>query len=73
MGLSLMKSHLFLFVTSRHGLRRKHLSSVAVQLLLNDGMTYSIVARAAIGTVCGRKRNSSVVVYGPLPSNGWML
>jgi hypothetical protein len=33
-----------------HGQRRKHLSSVAVRLLLTDGMRCSIVACAAIGT-----------------------
>jgi hypothetical protein len=37
-------------MTSRHVSHRKHHSSVAVQLLLSDGMAYSIVVRAAIGT-----------------------
>jgi hypothetical protein len=39
-----------------------------MQLLLSDGMTYSIVARAAIGT--GRAEIIiSLAVYGPLLSN----
>jgi hypothetical protein len=41
---------IILLIISRHGRRRKHRSSVAVQVLVNSGMTYSIVACAAIGT-----------------------
>jgi hypothetical protein len=35
-----------------HGPHRKLRSSVAVQLLLSDGMSYSVVACATIGTNC---------------------
>jgi hypothetical protein len=38
-------------ITSRQGPRRKRRSSVEMQLLLSCGMTYSIVACAAIDTV----------------------
>jgi hypothetical protein len=44
-------SYQLLTAIAHNGPRRKHRSSVAVQLLLNDGMTYSIVACAAISTV----------------------
>jgi hypothetical protein len=37
-----------------HGPHRKHRSSVAVQLLLSDGMAYSIVSCAAIGADCAK-------------------
>jgi hypothetical protein len=37
-------------IKSRLGPHRKHRSSVAMQLLLSDGMTYSNVAFAVIGT-----------------------
>jgi hypothetical protein len=43
---------LFLLVTSRHGQRRARCTYVAVQLLLSDSMTYSIVAYVTIGTDC---------------------
>jgi hypothetical protein len=46
-------SQLTLLITSWLEPCRKHRSSVAVQLLFSDGMTYSIVACAAIGTECG--------------------
>jgi hypothetical protein len=36
-------------ITPRHGPHRKHRSSVAVRLLLSDGMAYSTAACAAIG------------------------
>jgi hypothetical protein len=49
MDLSPMNSQLILLITSRHRLHRKHRSSVAVKLLLNDGMMYSIVTCAVIG------------------------
>jgi hypothetical protein len=47
-----------LHITSQHGSRRKHRSSVAVQLLLRDGITYSTVACAAIGTDCAENTTS---------------
>jgi hypothetical protein len=56
----------------RHGPHRKHCSSIAVQLFLSDGMSYSIVAYAAIGTDC-IKHHSSLLVYWPLSSNGRLL
>jgi hypothetical protein len=43
---------LVLLITSRHGPSRKHRSSVAVQLLLSYGITYSIFACASICTDC---------------------
>jgi hypothetical protein len=43
-------SLLVLLITSQHGQCRKQLSSVTVQLLYSDGVTYSNVACAAIGT-----------------------
>jgi hypothetical protein len=43
---------LVLLITFRHGPHRKRRSSVTVQLLLREGMTYFIVACAAIGTDC---------------------
>jgi hypothetical protein len=39
-----------MLIASRQGTRRKHRSSVAVQLLLSNGMTYYIVVFAVIGT-----------------------
>jgi hypothetical protein len=40
-------------------------------------MTYSTTACTAIGIVCAKKQDSSVVldvvVYRLLPSNGWLL
>jgi hypothetical protein len=44
------KSYLFPLITSRLGRRRKHRSSVVMQLLLSDGMAYFVVACAAIST-----------------------
>jgi hypothetical protein len=40
------------YIQPRHGPRRNHRSSVVVQLLLRDGMTYSNAACTAIGTDC---------------------
>jgi hypothetical protein len=55
---------LVLLITFQHGLRRKHRSSVAVQLLLSDGMTYSIFACAAIGTQCAENTISLLLFTG---------
>jgi hypothetical protein len=44
-------SYQFLTATAHNGPRRKHRPSVAVQLLLNNGMTYRIVVSAAISEV----------------------
>jgi hypothetical protein len=74
-ALSLTRGLLFktqLITQPRHGRHRKHRSFVAVQLLLSDGMTYSIVACAAIGTDCAED-TIPVVLYGPLPRNSRLL
>jgi hypothetical protein len=41
-----------MFVTPRYGQRRKRYSSIAVQLLLSESMTYYIVLCAAICPDC---------------------
>jgi hypothetical protein len=43
---------LALLITSRHGLSKKHRSSLAVQLLLRDGITCFVFVRAANRTDC---------------------
>jgi hypothetical protein len=48
----LTKSVLVLLIISQHGRHRKHSSCVAVKLMISNGMTYSIVACAAICTDC---------------------
>jgi hypothetical protein len=47
--------------------------SVAVQLLLIDGMMYSIVACAAIGKNCAESAIPLLLFTRPLPSNGRLL
>jgi hypothetical protein len=49
LSFTIAAGHLVLLITSRHGPRRKHLSSIAVQLLVSGGMTYSTVVYVAIG------------------------
>jgi hypothetical protein len=48
------RSCFWVFVCDSMTLRLKHHSSVAMQLLLRDGITYSIVVWAAISTDCAQ-------------------